>query len=67
VPEAIAQGFGKRELARKPILVLQEESGVRVGRAEQTISARLADVGMARYLDVAVSSALLAVRRLIDD
>jgi GntR family transcriptional regulator len=67
VPEVIARGFGKRELARKPILVLLEESGVRVGRAEQTISARLADVEMARHLDVAVGSALLAVRRLIYD
>ena len=67
VPDAIARDFGKRELARKPILVLLEESGVKVGRAEQTISARLADVEMARHLDVAVGSALLAVRRLIYD
>lgn len=67
VPESIAGGFGKRELTQKPILVLLEESGVQVGRAEQTISARLADAGMARHLDVAVGSALLAVRRLIYD
>lgn len=67
VPDAISAGFGKRELAQKPILVLLEESGVKVGRAEQTISARLADVGMARHLDVSVGSALLAVRRLIYD
>lgn len=67
VPDAISSGFGKRELAQKPILVLLEESGVKVGRAEQTISARLADVGMAQHLDVAVGSALLAVRRLIYD
>lgn len=67
VPQRFAQGFGKRELARKPILVLLEESGVKVGRAEQTISARLADAEMARHLDVSVGSALLAVRRLIYD
>ena len=67
VPQSIAGGFGKRELAQKPILVLLEESGVRVGRAEQTISAKLADVSMAQHLDVAVGSALLAVRRLIYD
>ena len=67
VPDAISSGFGKRELAQKPILVLLEESGVKVGRAEQTISARLADVSMARHLDVSVGSALLAVRRLIYD
>jgi GntR family transcriptional regulator len=67
VPEAIAHGFGRRELSQKPILVLLEEAGVNVGRAEQTISARLADVEMARHLEVPVGSALLAVRRLIYD
>ena len=67
VPESIAHGFGRRELSQKPILVLLEEAGVIVGRAEQTISARLADVEMARHLDVPVGSALLAVRRLIYD
>jgi GntR family transcriptional regulator len=67
VPADIGRKFGRRELARKPILVLLEESGVTVGRAHQTISARLADVLVARHLDVAVGSALLAVRRLIYD
>lgn len=67
VPQALAAGFGRRELAKKPILVLLEESGVRVGRAHQTISARLADAQVAAHLDVQVGSALLAVRRLIFD
>jgi len=67
VPADIARKFGRRELAKKPILVLLEESGVQVGRAHQTISARLADVMVAKHLDVAVGSALLAVRRLVYD
>lgn len=67
VPADIARKFGRRELAKKPILVLLEESGVKVGRAHQTISARLADVQVAKHLDVSVGSALLAVRRLIYD
>lgn len=67
VPQALASGFGRRELARKPILLLLEESGVAIGRATQTISARLADAVVARHLDVAVGSALLAVSRLIFD
>lgn len=67
VPADIARKFGRRELARKPILVLLEESGVKVGCAHQTISARLADVQVAKHLDIAVGSALLAVRRLIYD
>lgn len=67
VPGDIARKFGKRELARKPLLVLLEDSGVKVGRAQQTISAKLADAVVAKHLDVAVGSALLAVRRLIYD
>lgn len=67
VPGDIARQFGKRELAQKPILVLLEESGVKVGRAHQTISAKLADAVIAKHLDIAVGSALLAVRRLIFD
>ncbi len=67
VPADVARPFGRRELAQKPILVLLEEAGVTVGRAHQTISARLADVQVASHLDIAVGSALLAVRRLIFD
>ncbi len=67
VPAALARSFGKRELAKKPILILLEDSGVRIGRATQTISARLADASVARLLDVDVGSALLAVSRLIFD
>lgn len=67
VPGDIGCQFGSKELAKKPILMLLEESGVKVGRAHQTISARLADAEVARHLDLAVGSALLAVRRLIYD
>jgi GntR family transcriptional regulator len=67
VPLAVARPFTRKELARKPILVLLEEAGVRVGRAEQTISATLAEAEVAAELDVPVGSALLAVRRLIYD
>lgn len=67
VPAEVARRFGRRELAKKPILVLLEESGVKVGRAHQTISARLADNVLAEHLNVSVGSALLAVRRLVYD
>lgn len=67
VPAALAAGFGKRELAKKPILILLEEAGVRIGHATQTISARLADADAAHHLAVTVGSALLAVTRLIHD
>jgi GntR family transcriptional regulator len=67
VPQALAAGFGARELADKPILMLLEASGVHVGRAHQTLSARLADAQVAEHLGVSVGSALLAVRRLVFD
>jgi GntR family transcriptional regulator len=67
VPAELARGFGRRELARQPILLLLEANGVRIGRAQQSLSARLADASVAALLDVAVGSALLAVDRLIFD
>jgi GntR family transcriptional regulator len=67
VPQTLAAGFAARELADKPILMLLEASGVHVGRAHQTLSARLADAQVAEHLGVSVGSALLAVRRLVFD
>ena len=67
VPADVARQFGRRELSRKPILLLLEEAGVKVGRAVQTVSARLVDAEVAGHLDLPVGSALLAVRRLIYD
>ena len=67
VPASLARGFGRRELVKKPLLILLEEAGVRVGHAAQTISARLADAHAAQHLEVTVGSALLAVTRLIHD
>lgn len=67
VPGDVGRRFGRRELAKKPILVLLEEAGVKVGRAHQTISARLADNVLAEHLEISVGSALLAVRRLVYD
>jgi GntR family transcriptional regulator len=67
VPQRYAARFGRRELAKKPILMLLEDAGVEIGRAEQSISARLADATVARSLGVEVGSALLAVQRLVFD
>ena len=55
------------DILKTPQQMLLEESGVKVGRAQQSISAKLADATMAQHLDVAVGSALLAVHRLIYD
>ena len=67
VPQEFARGLGRRELGRKPMLMLLEASGVVIGRARQSISARLADATVARRLAVDVGSALLVVQRLVCD
>ncbi len=67
VPAELTVSFGKKELGKKPILVLLEESGLQLGQAVQQISARLADADIARLLDVPVGSALLYVRRVVYD
>ncbi len=66
-PEALVLKIGRRELTRKPILQLLEESGIELGRAWQTLSARQADAQVAKELEVAVGSALLSVKRLVFD
>ena len=67
LPADLARYFGRRELAKKPILRLLEESGVELGRAHQTVSARQADAVVAEALDVPVGTALLSVQRLVFD
>lgn len=67
VPVSVARPFSRRELSKKPILMLLEEAGVTVGRAEQTLTAVLADAEVADQLDVPIGGPLLAVRRLIYD
>ena len=67
VPQEFARAFGRRELERNPMLMLLEASGVVIGRAHQSISARLADASVSRQLAVDVGSALLLVQRLVCD
>ncbi len=65
VPEDIGRTFGREDLASRPMLALLERSGIVIGRAEQTISATLADALVARTLDVQLGSPLLSIRRIV--
>jgi GntR family transcriptional regulator len=67
VPEAVGKAFGRKELAAKPMLVLLEESGVKVGEATQSISAKLADAVVAPLLETELGAPLLSVTRLVSD
>jgi GntR family transcriptional regulator len=67
VPEAIGRSYSRHDLASKPLLSLLERMGVEVSRADQTISAKLADGQIAPHLDVEVGSALLKITRVVRD
>lgn len=67
MPLELAKGITRRHLSAKPLLQLLQESGVELGRAQQTISARQADAQVARELGVSIGSALLLVKRLVRD
>lgn len=67
VPAAIGRKFGRRNLAREPLLALLERSGIVIGSAEQTISATLADTRVAPLLDTAVGSPLCRISRVVHD
>jgi len=67
VPESIARGFSMESLAQKPMLTLIEEAGVAVARAEQAMSARLADATTAPLLEVGFGAPLIAVTRVVYD
>lgn len=67
VPLWVAPAFEASQLSQKPLLMLLEEQGVVLGRAEQSLSARLADAAHAAWLDIPVGAALISVRRVVHD
>lgn len=67
VPGDIGARIRKADLNSRPLLAIFRELGVRVARAEQSISAELADPQLAAALEVPVGSALLTLRRLVRD
>lgn len=67
VPLALVTSIRRQDLARKPMLQHLQESGVALGHATQTVSARQADAIAARELDVPLGSALLYVNRTVFD
>ncbi|OZI77764.1 GntR family transcriptional regulator [Bordetella genomosp. 12] len=67
VPQAIAQAITQADLMSKPLLAIFRDLGIQAARAEQTLSAVLADPEAAAALDVPVGSALLSLQRLVRD
>jgi len=67
IPQDLSGRICRRRLREFPILVLLEEAGVKVAKARQTISARLADASVAYALGVPVGAPLLAISRVAYD
>jgi GntR family transcriptional regulator len=67
VPGDVGARYTRAQLARRPLLSLLEEAGFPPARAEQVISAKLADDRVASLLQVAPGSALLWTRRRVWD
>ncbi|CAM3879597.1 GntR family transcriptional regulator [Bordetella tumulicola] len=67
VPGDIGQRIRREDLASKPLLAIFRDLGIHVARAEQSISALLAEPVVAGLLGVPVGSALLSLHRLVRD
>ncbi len=67
VPETVGRTYGPNDLLERPLLSLFEKAGIKVARADQTITAKLADTRVAPLLEVEIGAALLGIRRLVRD
>ncbi|MEM6711004.1 MAG: GntR family transcriptional regulator [Pseudomonadota bacterium] len=67
VPEEVALSYSEADLATQPLYALLELGGVRIGSANQTVSATLATPDVATSLNVAAGSALLTLERVVRD
>lgn len=67
VPEDIGRTYSKKDVATKPLLLLLEQGGVVVSRAEQTITAIVADSIAAQALEVKIGVPLLRLSRVVYD
>jgi GntR family transcriptional regulator len=67
VPAVIGRRWNRDELERKPLISLLEETGMRIDRAEERVTATLADETTAPILEVSSGSALLKVMRTLYD
>jgi len=67
LPPSITRQIKTEQMSSKPLLELLENAGVKIGRAEQIISAQQATSEVARALHVEVNAALLVSERIVYD
>lgn len=67
VNRELAAAVSRSSLARKAFVQLMEEHGVRIGGADQSVSAETADYRVARLLGVQPGAAVLKLARVLHD
>lgn len=67
IPAEVGAHMTRAKLKSTPMLTLIEEAGVRIGSANQTISATLADASLSASLHVDIGSPILRVSRTVLD
>lgn len=67
VPEHLGRTFDESDLKTQPLLVLLERAGAKISKAQQTITAKLAEPSVAVELELEVGVALLSIRRQVYD
>lgn len=64
VPEDIGRRYTEEDMTQRPLQALLKGLGIRLGSAEQSFTATVADAHHAQALDVGMSSPLLCIKRL---
>ncbi len=67
VPADIGRSYSRDDLAEIPLLALLERTGVDISRAEQTITAAIADAEVALALGLELGSPILCIGRVVYD
>ena len=67
VPARLGRSWTKNDLKKMPLIALLERAGITIGRAEEQITAVLADSIMASRLAVSPGSPLLMITRTVFD
>ena len=67
VPADIGRSYSQEDLAEKPLLSLLERTGVKIYRAEQTITAKLSDAEVSLALELELGSPIMCICRVVYD
>ena len=67
VPAALGVKLSRAALAKTPMLALIQNAGIKIGAADQVITATLSDAALATLLHVDIGSPLLRVSRTVYD